>query len=886
MSTQAIADGPLTDTPRDTELAPYALVRLAALPYPATPDATAAFRTAYARLVEVTRALGGTAAALGDALYASADGHDAEFHRKVVLPLRRDVHNGRLPRPVLLDQLGDLPERVPQLRVWLDAMAEVTALRGTVAQTAPEALSAERAALAATCSADPLRRAVTLTGADLLRGIDRAAACGSTPDARARKGEHNALRYALRVDSKTSPLSWFTYVAWGQWAAADETENVHGEPVAVARANRTLLAKVVTAVQGNLRDSIAYRLAPSIRVDGGTVNFRRDTPLGYGDRIVAAREEEVGLAYSAPLALIVAQARSAGPAGVTPAYLAEVLAGKLPGEPEQVAAKALRFVLQVIDGGLLAPIAPANPQDIDALTTTAGWLDRHGEAALANLLRRIETATNSFVDRATDGRMAALAGLKELWQEAFAEAGADWIDAPVLSEDVGIRTPLRLGNAHGRDAVQGLARLATLVELFDQYLVFRRLARDRFVAGYGVGGATRDLAGFAVQMGEIWKAGGLLSLSGEVNAAPGQESLLTPELRELAEARRLVVEAVAASRQESDAELWLTDDITALAEAAMPAWVRSRPASYSFFVQPYSDGSLDGESNGVVLNHIYAGWGRFTSRFLDLVAPEARAQVAAQVRRGVGPGSRIAQFRPVNGFNANLHPLLVGDEVGEDPAWASIAGEDIEVVHDTETDQVRLRVDGTYLDVLYLGFLVPFILPDRMVPLYLDFSAGLASINHLAPASKRPDGTVVWPRLRYRDIVLTRRAWRVPAEDVGALQQELATAGDVPAEAVAGWQARHGLPPEVFLGPIGTDMKSADDLAKYVNAHKPQFVDFGNALHLRTLSRLLGRHDGGVRIEEALPVPGRGNPDGRVVELVTEVYRARSQAAHDEGRAR
>lgn len=874
MTELAIADAAArTGRPDDrkaVELAPYALVRLAALPYPAVPEGGAEFRDCLARLVRLRVRLTGTAGDLADALYASAEGHDADYHRKVVLPLRRDVHNGRLPRPAILDVLGDLPDRVPLLREWLDAMAEVTAIRAALTAAAPSALAAERAALAATCAADPLRRAVTLTGADLLRGIDRAAAGGANPDSRARKGEHNALRYALRVNSKTSPLSWFTYVAWGEWAGPGEPEQLAGEPVAVARANRTLLVRVATAALARLRDRVPYRLAPSIRVVDGKVNYRRDTPLGYGDRIVAAREEDVSLAYSAPVALVLSLVRAAGPAGAVPDELVAAIAERLPGERARAAEVARRYLGQIIDGGLLMPIHPADPQDVDAIATTAAWLDGYGQTELAALLRDIDERTAAFPALPVEQRVGALASLRETWLAAFAASGAEWLESPVLSEDVNLRSTLRLGAAHGRDAAEGLAGIGPVVELFDQYLVFRRLSRDRFVQLYGPGGRCTDLAGFAHEMGLIWQAGGLVSLGGTVSDNPRFAELVSPQLIELGQARAAVTRIIDADNAGDPAERILSEQAVRLAAEALPGWVRARPASYSFFVQPVA---ANGHTE-LVLNHIYGGWGRFTSRFLDLIAPRARAKVAAQVRRGFGPGARVAQWRPVSGFNANLHPLVVDDEIAEDPAWCSIAVDQLEICHDPATDQVRLRhtPSGDTLDVLYLGFLVPFILPDRFVPLYLDLSSGLASLNHLAPTRKVGD-VRVRPRLRHRDIVLARRSWRMPADDVEAFKAAMAAEGDVPAEAAAAWLARHGLPTELFVGPEGGEMKSADDFQRYMGQHKPQYVDFGNALHLRNLPKLLVRHDRGVRVEEALPVPGAGNPDGRVVELVTEVYR-------------
>nr|WP_306283996.1 hypothetical protein [Streptomyces sp. Termitarium-T10T-6] len=102
---------------------------------------------------------------------------------------------------------------------------------------------------------------------------------------------------------------------------------------------------------------------------------------------------------------------------------------------------------------------------------------------------------------------------------------------------------------------------------------------------------------------------------------------------------------------------------------------------------------------------MYGGWGRFGSRFLDALAPAAARETGAAVSAVLAPGARVAQVRPVNGFNANLHPLFVPDEIGVDRSLASLGVEDVELVHDPVGDDVRVRVRGTraWVDVLVRG---------------------------------------------------------------------------------------------------------------------------------------------------------------------------------------
>ncbi|MCP9989184.1 lantibiotic dehydratase family protein [Streptomyces sudanensis] len=364
-----------------------------------------------------------------------------------------------------------------------------------------------------------------------------------------------------------------------------------------------------------------------------------------------------------------------------------------------------------------------------------------------------------------------------------------------------------------------------------------------------------------------------------------------------------------------DDDVVLPPGLVAGLGARLPRWATRRPVSHAYFLQRDPAGGL------LCVNHVYGGWGRFTSRFLDALDPRAGERVARQIRRGLGYGAadggagtgsapvrhpagdhehpagdhgdggggpgrgagpRAAQIRPVNGFNANLHPLLVPDEIGPDRGAASIAEDELELFHDEATDQVRFRVraTGAVLDVLYCGFLAPVMLPRRIAAHLSDHPHGVVDFRSLVPRHtvRAPGGSVVRsPRLRHRHVVLLRRRWLLPSGVVRALRDELAAAGDVPAEAVARWRALLALPDQVFLHPVLTAPtgRAADDFLTRLSLPKPHFADLGNALHLRCLSRWLSRHPGGVVLEEALPAPGGWDAPVRAVELVLETYRPR-----------
>lgn len=875
--------------------APYALVRATALAHPArTPDATA-FRTLLARLRETERLLLETAAPLCDDLHDSRAGHPAALHRDVVLPLRRALHNGREPRPALLERLGDLPERLPRLAGWLALRERRAALLAALADAAAPALAAERGALAALCREPALAKAVALTSTDLLRAVERAAT--GTQDRRARKEEAAVLRYALRASTKTSPLSWFTAVGWGtlpaepsrtvpSWGRAPLFE---GPLRSVVQPSRTLTTALTLALLDapHRRAALPHRITSTARTTAGRAAYSRDRTAFAGGRYLVAGEDEAELPATGPLGLVTERAGNPVPLDELTALLAAALRGAGAGGDGRAAASG--FLARLADAGLLVPGEPVPPQDPDPLGRLAHWLrsldaatagnadDAAAEdAAHAGRLGDIARLTARFADTPAAARPALLADLSDRWTQALAAAGrpVPAVSAPLsaVSEDVVAPQPLDLDGFLGAADHEALHEVTPLAELFDLGHLLRRVVRDRFVARYGPGGTCHHPWEFGAEVTEAWETAGRLSALDPADALPTGTGPLAA----------LRAEAVAAAREAAHgapadtAELVLPPELLKGLGDRLPDWALSRPLGYAYFLQ------RDPRHGLLCVNQVYGGWGRFTSRFLDTLDPRAATEVSRQVRRVLGPGARAAQIRPVGGFNANLHPLLVPDEIGPDRRWASLAEADLDLVHDEADDQVRIRLRGTgeLLDVLYPGFLSPVLLPRRLGAHLADQPHGIVDLRPLVPrtALTAPGGTRIThtPRLRHRHVVLRRRRWLLPPDAVARLRADLAAGGEVPAEAAARWRAALGLPEQLFLHPAATAPtgRPAEDFLTGLSRPKPQLVDLGNALHLRCLAKWLSRHGGGAVLEEALPAPGDQDAPARAVELVLEVYRA------------
>lgn len=890
--------------------APYALARATVLAHPAQPPAAAAFRDLLTRLHRLDTELALTAAPLCDDLYAARDSHPADFHRDTVLPLRRALHNRREPRPALLARLGDLPARLPRLAAWLALRADRDTLLTALDTACGPALDAERAALAALCREPALAKATALTSADLLRALNRAAT--GTADRRARKEEPTVLRYALRASTKTSPLSWFTAVGWGPLAGhlADGparpvtswgTAPVLDGPLrSVVRANRTLTTALTLALLDapHRRTTLPHRITSTARTAGPRTAYTRDRPSFAGGRYLVPGEDEAEVASGGPLRLLTGLAENPVPLPDLTRHLAAALCpdgeddGDAGGGSGGGRAAVAAFLGQLTRADLLVPQHPVAPQDPAPLQRLDAWVRSFApghpeDARRADRIAELGALTARFAAAPAADRPGLLTALTQRWTEELAAAGrpVPTGSAPltVLSEDVIAPRPLALDGFLGTADHQALAEVTALAELFDLGHLVRRALRDRFVERYGPGGRCAHPWEFGTDVTAAWESAGRIALldPADRDAFPSATEPLARLRAEIAAALRdhdgpQGRHTPAHTPAPADEAVLPADTLRTLGER-LPATALERPLSYTYFLQ------RDPAAGLLAVNHVYGGWGRFTSRFLDFLHPSATAEVSRQIRRGLGPGARPAQIRPVGGFNANLHPLLVPDEIGSDRDRTPIAEADLELVHDEATDQVRihLRTTGEPLDVLYPGFLAPVLLPARIAPHLADHPAGAVDFRPLAPRRTldAPGGQVtVSSRLRHRHVVLQRRRWLLPPAVVAALRADLAADTSphrVPAAATADWRARLGLPEQIFLHPAAgaPTGRATEDFLSRLTRPKPHLADLGNPLHLRCLAKWLSRHTDGIVLEEALPAPGGLAAPARAVELALEVYR-------------
>lgn len=825
----------------------WALVRECTGVLPEIGTGQSAYREAAASLGDALRDLAAWRRLVEDDLHTLIGKDDTARRTKVLLPLRRAVHNGRTPSPALLTAAAGLG--VASLDAWLDAHARLGEAIERLDGSRYAAVLAGRQQLAIAAGAPTVVAAARSTSPLLQQAVVRYAARAGELDRRSAKSEPAVLRHVLRAATKTVPLGWFVRVGWAELPADGhrlEQQPTRPQPIAVAdgtlvRLPLAALGEVVERVHANLPAERQLRgLAPDAVADRDTVQFTRTRGAGATELVRLRR----GPAVDAVLAALEPER-----APVTRADLLERLQAHPGGRP---AASTLQALEQA---GLVVVARPLGEHDAACPDRLAAWAQAVGDHQTAQALSEVGRALGDFADAPAGRREHAKPAVDAAWRRLL---GSD--DLPLeITEDV-LGT---VGEAPGIP-LEILARLTAVCQAFDWFSIVRRAQAIRFVEEFGRGAVVASVAAYGGHYDRLWSDPRLLH---------DPAVLADPVVSQLLACRAAIAAATTLTPTPAGLlDTQLTEAALDAAGAGLPRALAVRPYSVAFFVQ--------GDATTTVVNDVYGGWGRFSSRFLDGLPDRAGNTVRAEVARGLGPGTNAVQIRPVAGFAANLHPLVVDQElfdVASAPGVPSVP--EVEVVHDLATDEVRLRRRGhtRLLDVLYLGFLIPWLLPSRLRPLVNDLGSGLVDFGALRSATTLPSPfgpCQGWGRLQCGRTVLARRTWVLDGGQTAALVRALADPR-IPAElTVSELATALGWPPGVFIGAAassaGTDLPGTATFTARMGNDRSQFVDLHDPVHLGALPRLLGRYPHGIRVEEALPMPQPGQP---AREVVVEGYR-------------
>jgi hypothetical protein len=871
------------------------LVRYAGLPVECLEELRASASAVWAgSVLDLEERLRELSEAASDALAAAvADRFDDEQLRRRLINLRRDVFNGRGDRADIAALAAEVDTHTADLlHRWRSAWtAHRTALeRGaTVVRTD---LDRQRRALRMLAGEPALRAGLVLASPVLDRQLPTFLDAIDGPlGKRARRIERSLGEYVMRTAAKTSPFSTFTALALGRFEPDGPLIGLEPAPArSFVRLNLGVLARLSAAVidAPELVAGLPVRLTNGWRVDQGRVRYLRRSKSAVVTDDDAAfvldfLHENVFYLPDSPLLADAVEVLAAGREPSLADLVERLVAGcRDRGDTGSTTEDVRSYVGHLVRLGLL--MLPSLRIDINAADPAGQFraqlaaIGLPWAVRLASHLGRVDGMVRGYGTAGVEERRTVVAAVRDELDAALVELGqAGGAPRTLLYEDTATPTRARASAPRWAAALRpALGNLAAVLPAFDVNLPRRLTTKGYFRARYGRGGRCDDVTSFAHEFHQDFYAkyaerqAGRPRFDESHRNIPHENWFDLPELAALDTARNEVAGLLDAGLRQlppEAPELSVDPGAVGRIAAGLPDNLGG-PASWSFFLQ------LAGDT--AVVNRCYTGLTQQFSRFAHCfddgptpLPPELGRTLAAAKPTG-------ALFAELKGgyeaTNLNLHPavtpyeLVCQGELAFRPADQLVPVEDLYIVDDLAADRLQLRSRRLDREVIpvYLGFLVPTLLPEVQQVLHSFGPAGMAHLDLWAGvAAAHPDRPVVaLPRVRLGDLVLQRRTWRVPTTAVPS------RTGDESAAFLnwARWRRQHRLPRQVFAAGAGAP--------SWHTRTKPVFIDFEQHLSVGLLADL-ARDGDGVVLTEMLPGRDRlwlRDPRGSYVsELVVQL---------------
>jgi hypothetical protein len=873
------------------------------------------------RVIATERDLRREGARIADLLAVLISDPAHEPVRGTFIALRRDIYNNRQPRPAAAAAL-DLcpPEIAEQVRAWIHKRTAATELVQSGAGVVADETTRRRRVLKTLAGHPRLRAGLILGSPTVDAYLPGYLASGDILNKRQRRLERTLLDYLYRVACKTSPFSSFTGLALGR---TDGTGgSVH---VGKVDAHWTSHVQLNVAIVGRLIDAIvaseqafsdlSVALTPGFTQESERFRFvRRSISRGDDTATVSfdmATDSLFFLKRRETLGFLV---QLLGKDRLPAAQVVSALAFRT-GDVEETCAEYLRYLIGL--GLLWLPdlgtdlFAPDPLADFGFQLSSLDHLGWARDAAVQ--IDRLAALVRSYgATSCLEDRRAILGELRTALARLFADLGREGDSLPVtlLFEDTITTHDLVHADAAlwGEQILPSLTRIGSLLEAYEMGLPSRLLLRGFFFARYGRGGRCDDVIGLLHNFAEdIYDEFGRVSMKAPVYDEDGrfhpyQNWLQVPELDAVSAARKAINDRMheVCDITSGNDIIHLPDDLIDEVEQRMaPLHHTIRPQG--FFLQ------LGGDVGApeVVLNRPTSGLLFSYSRFTNGFGPDLIERLRAYGRRITGDDAILAEVTGgLNRTNLNVHqPLadyhIVSPAEGSSfPPDRQLPIEDLYVVHDECSDRLQLRSRrlGKEVIPIYLGYLMPTALPEVPRNLLLFSPSGMAQLDLWGgiPERESIDGVRMRPQLRYRNVVLARRAWTM---------SHLELPGRVSGEDDANWflkwrrwQQAHHLPDQVFVTlpkPTGEDPEptleetggagsrepgSPDDAGDgFGRRTKPSYLDFTSLFSIGVFANEIQSVKGVIQMEEMLPTEGqqyvRSAEGHHVCELAVELVR-------------
>ncbi|MFD8531449.1 lantibiotic dehydratase [Streptosporangium canum] len=805
-------------------IAPFVLVRFSG--YAATgPHSLRAARTMAAldEMRECGLQLETLTDPLADALYGLVPTLPAE-ERRAAVSLRRDVHNGRVPR-ISEDARNRIatrlaPDARQALTRWLAFLERSEAAMTAYTEIFEAELAEAEAKLIEQAGTDEMIKALALVSPEVTAAVLRG------DPARARAGTRRKLvrtlfNYFVRATVKTSPLGWFSPVAvCSIGGEGPEGSAEGGSYQAVATLPQALYLRLLQRFCAHESAGRHLRFHPARQLD--STHMLRATYSHTPTNSFFWREDLL-----TDMTVHREQARTV-PHGMSGDHVLAALRGDDSGA-------SWSRVARLTDSGLLRLESAWAPDDYDAhysmmmLAESPGVTDAMG-TEVADALRDLREGMLQMSEAAPRLRAALASRITrqavEL-DEATATATAPRVPDLAVREDVVRNDPLPALPAWVEDALSGYGRrLSACMTVLPQY----------------------------ASTLEFWRR----------HIAPVHDSLSLPAFLSL-----YMTTPGPHLRRNIDVR---PSDGPALDIGPGPSMLR--PA----FAILFQLATLEDREQVVVLNQLMDGAGGVTARFRKLLAPRLLEDPLQAWLEHLAPeGSRPLELTVASDWNP-VQARCAGRARALDMGGGLVpAGEPVAL------DRLRIRLDehsGTLVVEDEHGPVVPFysgLVPRRILngpanvlstiasPWYCSApeASGTAS---LLLRLERPTGVVHRPRERAGAVITRRAHWMVSAEEL--LAEVKAPTPALTFAAYRDWARAHGLADELFVR-RGT---AEPDL--FAKSRKPLWLSSAVPISVSGLLDSLSATEILI-MEEALPRLGEDSPviDGhpRTTEYVAHM---------------
>lgn len=834
--------------------------------------------------------------------------------RRRLIQLKRDLFNLRLADGIeqarsLLNVLP--PEKAPQLNAWLDLCESYQQTLAAGPRIFARELAEKRSIFKKIIATPDFRKGLLLSSTLLDQAVERFLASDNLhPNREARTVERSLSEYLLRASCKTSPFSTFTSVCIGEFAERGghmvyKMESM--EKKSFIRLNVGILSRLSSLLLQNAeaRRAMQVQVIRDWRLQGNRVQYmrRRQEIEDVEDTIMLLDLVHESL-FSLPAGRLLRDILALLGDGHSMLFndvVCSLCAHERYHGAEREIEAYLSHLLQL--GFLLVPALQVDIHSQHPPRTYRAELQAISSpltAALAQHLETIEREVESYACAELAERRTLLSSVRKELESCFHLLGQAQPALPrsILYEDTTLRPQkltLPLQESDWRGPLTDLAEFQRLLPLFQSDLPLKLLTRGYFRARYGQGAHTDDFLAFAhaflqdyfgpYQKDAVRRR--VLDGSGHFKRHELSTLFPLPELNRLDEGRQAVADYLNtawAKLPEERTELVLGDDFLETISSYVPR-MHEELQAHAFFAQfaRISPEPL------LVINQVFSGLTPMFSRFAHCFSGAQDPQMAATLRATLAElqpqGAVFAELKGgYDATNLNLHPAITAYELvcpGERstrPPEQQIPLSDLSLLDDERANRLRLysRRLGKEVIPLYLGFLLPLVLPD-IQQILLQFSyQNLPILNLWAgvtpPCKPAQDAVAFYPRLRYKHLVLQRAQWRMPATVIPRRAEGMSEAEFF--LTLSRWRKEYALPARVFFTATHDETEQ-----KGWAAHKPLYLDFENFFSFSLLAATMRKNVSQIIMREMLP--GRedlwfaegGHP--YVSEFVLEMNRRR-----------